>query len=106
LASWKKVHSTDESRFLLHVTDGDNRTLFMLSVPLLKLFLSEDAVMVWGCVAYDCKLDLITVRGNLNEQIYRQDIFEASVVPHFDNHPLNTRHVFMDDTPDPTELVL
>jgi hypothetical protein len=63
-------------------------------------------VMVWGCVSYDCKLDLITVRGNLNGQIYRQDIFEASVVPHFDNHPLNTRHVFIDDTPDPTELVL
>jgi hypothetical protein len=50
MASWRKVHWSDESRFLLHVTDGDNRTLFMLSVPLLKLFLSEDAVMVWGDV--------------------------------------------------------
>ena len=53
--------------------------------------------MVWGCVSYDCKLDLITVRGNLNGQIYRQNILEAGVVPHFDNHPLNTRPVFMDD---------
>ena len=59
--------------------------------------------MVWGCVSYDCKLDLITVRGNLNGQIYRQNILEASVVPHFDNHPLNTTPVFM---PDPTKLVL
>ena len=50
-----------------------------------------------GCVSYDCKLDLITVRCNLNGQIYRQDVLEASVVPHFDNHPLNTRPVFMDD---------
>jgi hypothetical protein len=35
--------------------------------------------MVWGCVSYDCKLDLITVRGILNVQIYRQNILEASV---------------------------
>jgi hypothetical protein len=27
----------------------------------------------------------------------KQSIFEASVVPHFDNQPLNTRPVFMDD---------
>jgi len=55
------------------------------------------SVMVWGCVLYDCKLDLITVRGNLNGQIYRYNILEASVVPHFDNHPLNTTPVFMDN---------
>ena len=29
------------------------------------------SVVVWGCVSYECKLDLITVRGNLNGQIYR-----------------------------------
>ena len=54
------------------------------------------SVIVWGCVSYDSELDLVTVRGNLNGQIYRQNILEASVVPHFDNNPLNTRHVFMD----------
>ena len=59
------------------------------------------SVMVWGCVSYDCKLDLITVRGNLNGQIYRQNVLEASVVPYFDNHPLNTRSVFMDDNARP-----
>ena len=57
--------------------------------------------MVWGCVSYDCKVDLITVRGNLNEQIYRQTIPEASVVAHFDNHPLNGKPVFMDDNARP-----
>ena len=70
---------------------GDNRTLLMLSVTLLKLFLSEDA-QSWCGDAYH-----IIVRGNLNGQIYRQNILEASVVPHFDSHPLNTRPVFMDD---------
>jgi hypothetical protein len=57
----------------------------------LKLFLSEDA-QSW------CRdVNHITVRDNLNGQIYRQNILEASVVPHFDNYPLNTRPVFMDD---------
>ena len=78
-------------------TYGDNRTLLMLR------FSEEAPVMVCGCVSYDSKLDLITVRGNLNGQIYRQNILEACVVPHFDNHPLNTRPVFM---PDSIELVL
>jgi hypothetical protein len=42
----------------------------------------EGSVMVWGCVSYDCILDLITVRGNLNGQIYRPNIhlkFEPAV---------------------------
>jgi hypothetical protein len=69
----------------------------MLSVTLLKLFLSEEAQSWCGDVYHMTKLDLITVRGNFNGQIYRQNILEASVVPHFDNHPLNTRLVFMDD---------
>ena len=30
-----------------------------------------------------------------------KNILEASVVPHFDNHPLNTRPVFMDDNARP-----
>ena len=56
------------------------------------------SVMVWGCASYDCRFDLITVRVNLNGQIYRQNILETSVVPHFDNHPWNKRPVFMDDS--------
>ena len=69
----------------------DNRTLLMLSVTLLKLLLSEEA-QSW-CGGW--------VRGNLNGQIYRQNILEAGVVPHFDNHLLNTRCVFIDDNAKP-----
>ena len=57
--------------------------------------------MVWGCVAYVCKLDPFTVRSNLNGPIYRQNILDASVVAHFDNHSLNTRPVFMEDNARP-----
>ena len=73
----------------------------MLSVTLLKLFLSEEAQSWCGNVHCMTRLDLITVRVNLNGQIYRQNILEASVVPHFDNLPLNTRPVFMDDSARP-----
>jgi hypothetical protein len=77
---------------------GDNPTLLMLSATLLKLFLSEEAQSwCWDVYHMTVRLDFITVRGNLNGQIYRQIFLEASVVPHFDNHPLNIRPVFMDD---------
>ena len=59
------------------------------------------SAMVWGCASYDCRFDLIVVRVNLNGQIYRQNILEARIVPHFDNHPLNKRPVFMDDSARP-----
>ena len=64
------------------------------------------SVMVWGCVSYDCKLDLITVRGTFNGQIYRQNILDVSIVPHFDNHPLNTRPVLMDDNAKPQGVLI
>jgi len=59
------------------------------------------SVMEWGCTSYDNRFYLITVRVNLNGQIYLQNILEASVVPHFDNHPLNKRPVFMDESARP-----
>jgi hypothetical protein len=96
LASLRKVHWSDESRFLLHVTDGRVHVCRQPNAAYAEVF-GGGSVMVCGCVSYDSKLDLITVRGNLNGQIYRQNILEASVVPHFDNHPLNTRSVFMND---------
>ena len=107
LASWRKVQWSDESRFLLHVTDGRLRvwrqpnTAYAEGNIVETVPFGESSVMVWGCVSYDCNLDLITVRGNLKWQIYRPNILEASGAPHFDNHPQNTRSVFMDDNARP-----
>jgi transposase len=53
--------------------------------------------MVWGCISHDCKLDLVTIQGNLTGDQYIRDVLQAVVVPHFDNHPLATRPVYMDD---------
>ena len=53
--------------------------------------------MVWGCISHDYKLDLVTIQGNLPGDQYIRDVLQPVVVPHFDNHPLATRPVYMDD---------
>jgi transposase len=57
--------------------------------------------MVWGCISHDCKLDLVTIQGNLTGDRYIRDVLQPVVVPHFDNHPLATRPVYMDDNARP-----
>jgi transposase len=56
--------------------------------------------MVWGFISHDCKLDLVTIQGNLTGDQYISDILQP-VVPHFNNHPLATRPVYMDDNARP-----
>ena len=51
--------------------------------------------MVWGCISHDCKLDLVTIQGNLTDDRYIRDVLQPVVFPHFDNHPLATRPVYM-----------
>ena len=57
--------------------------------------------MVWGGISHDCKLDLVTIQGNLTGDQYIRDVLQPVVVPHFDNHPLATRPVYMDDNARP-----
>ena len=56
---------------------------------------------VLGCISHDCKLDLVTIQGNLTGDQYIRDVLQPVVVPHFDNHPLATRPVYMDDNARP-----
>ena len=57
--------------------------------------------MVWGCISYDCKSDLITVPMSLNVQRYQQEVLDAAVIPHFDNHPLQHVQYLFDDNARP-----
>ena len=57
--------------------------------------------MFWGCISHDCKLDLVTIQGNLTGNQYIRDVLQPVVVPHFDNPPLATRPVYMDDNTRP-----
>jgi transposase len=53
--------------------------------------------MVWECISHDCKLDLVTIQCNLTCDQYIRDVLHPVVVPHFDNHKLAKRPVYMDD---------
>ena len=57
--------------------------------------------MIWDCISHDCKLEMVTIQGNLRGDRYIEQVLEPVVVPHFDNHPLATRPVFMDDNARP-----
>jgi hypothetical protein len=54
-----------------------------------------------GCISHDCKLDLVTIQGNLTGDQYIRDVLQPVVIPHFDNHPLATRPVYVDDNARP-----
>jgi hypothetical protein len=54
-----------------------------------------------GCISHDCKLDLVTIQGNLTGYLYSRDVLQLVVGPHFDAHPLATRPVYMDDNARP-----
>jgi hypothetical protein len=52
-------------------------------------------------MSHDCKLDLVTIQGNITGDQYIRDVLQPVVLPHFDNHPLATRPVYMDDNARP-----
>jgi transposase len=53
------------------------------------------------CISHDCKLDLVTLHGNLTGDQYIRDVLQPVVASHFDNHSLATRPVYMDDNARP-----
>jgi transposase len=107
LRTWCKIHWSDESRFLLHVTDDRMRVWRHKNTAYTPRNIQPTvpygggSVMVWGCISHDCKLDLVTIQGNLTGDQYIRDVLQPVVVPHFDNHPLATRPVYMDDNARP-----
>jgi transposase len=54
-----------------------------------------------GCISHDCKLDLVTIQGDLTGDQYIRDVLQPVVVPHFDHIQLATRPVYMDDNARP-----
>jgi hypothetical protein len=58
-------------------------------------------VTLWDCFSLRCKLDLYVLNGNMNGQMYRDSVLRDIVVPHFDNHPLASRPLYMDDNARP-----
>ena len=101
------IHWSDESRFLPHVTYSRMRfwrhknTAYTTRNIQPTVPYGGGSVMAWRCISHDCKLDLVTIQGNLTVDQYIRDVLQPVVVPHFDNHPLDTRPVYMDDNARP-----
>ena len=104
IRTWRQVHWSDESRFLLRPTDGREScfvTSFQDNHILGTTAFGDGSVTVWGCFSFDCKLDLYVLDGNLTGQKYRDNVLSPRIVPHFDNHALADRPMFMDDNARP-----
>lgn len=107
IRTWRRVHWSDDSRFMLHVTDGrarvwrERRTAYLQGNIQPTVAFGGGSAMIWGCVSYDLKMDLISVQGTLNGQQYQNVVLNGAVVPHVDNHALATRPIFMDDNARP-----
>jgi hypothetical protein len=63
-------------------------------------------VTVWGCFSFDCKLDLYVLDGNRTGQKYHVNVLAPRVVPHFNNHALADRPMFMDDNAKPHRALI
>jgi hypothetical protein len=101
IRTWRRVHWSGESRFLLRPTDsrarfGANETFHFRTTAF-----GGGGVTVWGCFSFDCKLDLYVLDGNPIGQKYRDNVLAPCVVPYFDNHALADRPMFMDDNARP-----
>jgi transposase len=107
IRTWRWVHWSDESRFLLRPTDGRARIWCQRNTSFQDIHIlgttafGGGGVTVWGCFSLDCKLDLYVLDGNLTGQKYCDNVLAPRVVPHFDNHALADRPMFMDDNARP-----
>ena len=50
-----------------------------------------------GVLYFNCQLDLHVLQGNRDGSAHRDNILNAQVIPHFDNHSLADRSIFTDD---------
>ena len=105
IAYWRRVHWSDECRFVLYKSDGRVRVWrrcgerFHPDCIQPCVAFGRGSVMVWGMASPNCKSHLVTINGNLNarRRRYRDKILAERVEPHFDDHALADRPIFMHD---------
>ena len=107
IRSWRRVHWSDECKFVLRHVDGRMRvwreddTAYEDRNIVGTTAFGGGSVTVWACFSYGCKLDLYVLDGTLTGVKYRDNVIMDIVVPHFDNHRLVDRPIFMDDNARP-----
>ena len=80
---------------------GANETLHIRTATFWEQLLLGMGYNCLGLFSFDCKLDLYVLDGKLTGQKYRVNVLAPRVVPHFDNHALDDRPMFMDNNARP-----
>ena len=87
MRQWRRVFSTDESRFTLYRSDGRRRVYRRRGERYTDACVVErdrfggGSVCVWGGISYGFKSPLIVIDGNLNGVRYRDEILRPVAVP-------------------------
>ena len=98
---WQNVIFSDESRFLLHRSEGRMRFYRRRNERYADACVHEcdkfggGAVMVWGGITHNGRTELKIIEGNLNSVRYRDEILSPSVLPFITRH--GNRHTFQQD---------
>jgi hypothetical protein len=106
LRTWRKIHWSDMGRFLLHVTDGRMRVWRHKNTAYTPINI-QPTVTYGGCsVMIGVYLSWQEAgfshhTRQLTADQYIRDVLQPVVFPHFGNHPLATRPVYMDDNARP-----
>ena len=88
--------------FLLTPVDGRVRvwrprnTVFLQEHIVCATAFGGAGVTAWGWFSLSCKLDFYVLDGTLTGHKYRDQTLCQLFVPHFDCHPLTSRHILID----------
>jgi hypothetical protein len=103
LRTWRKIHWSDESRFLLHITDDRMRVWRNKNTTYTPKEHPANCPLRWR-LSDGLGVYLSWLQAGFSHHIRQpnwwsvhQRRLATSCCPHFDNHPLATRPVYMDD---------
>ena len=102
---WRKVLFSDESRFKLRQSDGRNRVYRRTGERFEDdcIFQTEafggGSVIVWAGISIGGRTDLVFVDGNLNSQLYINEILRPHVLPYLG--AMEDGAIFQDDNARP-----
>ena len=105
IRNWKRVHWTDESHIIgvlwmaAFESGGIESTACHDGHVIGTSAFAGGGVAGLGCIYIICVLDVHVLVGNLNDIAYRNNVLNPHTVPHFHDHILFERPMFINDNP-------